>query len=827
MGTGMARLLQDLRFGLKSLGKTKRLTFAALACTALGIASAVFMFTLIQAILLRKPPFPGADRLVRVRLMTTDGKGQGDVSYLDFQDIQKQAKSFEKLEMVARTRMPVMNEKGSERIRGEAVSPGYFSLLGLKAAKGRLFTQSEYLPNENRVIVIGDDLWKRRFGKDPNILGKALRVRGRAADVTDDLYTIIGVMPPGFAGTVDYDISEFWLPLEHSPLRQMFESREARNVWTIGRLRPGVPLASAQAEIQEIGRRLAGAYPASYEGRHLQLEPFGESWRVGVRTGLRMLTVAAGLLLLIACTNIANLLLARLVQREHELTLRFVLGAQRRWVLRQLLVESVLLSVLGGAAGIVLAFWGINLFAATKSILLPSYVVLTPDLSVILVAVGLVLLTGVIFGVLPAWFGARLNANLHLRDAGRGNSIGRRQRFLGQALVVVEVTFTFVLVIGAMLMLRTYLNLMHADIGYRTDHVLRMAVTLDARDFPDPESYANFADRARETLRQYPGVRNVTFMSEVLPPHDDNAFDMALNGLPNDSLLQVPRHAIDREFLNVFGIPLQWGRAFEPTDRLGSPRVALVSEALARFIAGGDPRGALGKSFQLVANRSTMELSRPYEIVGVTKDISYRGPRPIHADRLTHYEIYVPLAQFPGQILSTAVITEADPATMSLPLQRELSRLAPTSPLHWISTMDEELANQYMDTRFYAYLTTGYSVCALLLAALGIYGVLANSVSRRQGELGIRMAIGAQGSDIVRLVVGQGMRTLLLGLVLGAAIAVLGTKLVASILYGLTPSDPLTFTAVAAVVLLIGLVACYLPARRATQVDPGSVLRNG
>jgi putative ABC transport system permease protein len=495
-------------------------------------------------------------------------------------------------------------------------------------------------------------------------------------------------------------------------------------------------------------------------------------------------------------------------------------------VLRQLLVESVLLAILGGLVGILLAFWGIKLFAATKSIRLPSYVTLTPDLTVILVALALVVLTGVLFGVLPAWFGARLNASSQLRDAGRGVSLGRRQRFYGQALVVLEVTFTFVLVIGATLMLRTYLNLINADLGFRTDHVLRMALTLDGRDFPEPENYVSFAERAKETLSRYPGVRAVTFMAEVLPPHDDNNFDLALDGVPNPSLRQVPRHSIDTDFLRVMEIALKWGRNFERTDRMGADRVALVSESLARFIGGGNPQGAIGKDVQLVANPTTMELSRPYRIVGVVEDIMYKGPRPVHEDTQTHYEMYVPLAEFPSPILSTAIITQANPAAMSLPLQRELGRLAPTSPQHWISTMDEELANQYMDTRFYAYLTAGYSVCALLLAALGIYGVLANSVSRRFGELGVRMAVGAQGSDIVRLVLGQGLRTLLLGLALGAGIAILGTKLVASILYGLTPTDPLTYATVASILIAIGLLACYLPARRATQIDPAVVLRS-
>jgi putative ABC transport system permease protein len=824
----MDKLIQDLRHGWKSLMSTPRLTLAALACIALGIGSALFMFTLINAVLLQRPPFPDAERLARVRLLNTEGEGQGDISYLEYRDFKEQAKSFDALEVAVRSRMPITTEGGTERVRGESVSPGYFKLIGLRPALGRLFSDDEYAPDAQPVILIGDDLWRRKFGADPEIVNKTLRVRTGQPEEPDRIYTIVGIMPPGFVGTVDPDISEFWLPIEQNPLRQLFEDRGVRNFWNIARLKPGVSIETAKAEAEEIGRRIAAANPGLYDDRQFRIEPFGESWRAPIRAGLIMLMVAAALLLLIACTNIANLLLARLAQREHELTLRLVLGAQRGWILRQLLTESLILSVLGGALGTLLAFWGIKLFVASKSVRLPSYVEIVPDARVVALALGLVLVTGILFGVLPALFGARVNASQQLREASRGVSLGKRQRIYGQVLVVLEVTFTFVLVIGAMLMLRTYLNLTNTDVGFRTQNLLRMAISLDSAEYPDPPARLNFIDRADAAIRNYPGVRDVTIMSEVLPPWDDNSFDMALAGVPNEALQDISRHAIDQNFLRVMEIEHKWGRTFEPNDRQGGPRVALVSESLARFIVGGaEANTVLGKSFQLVRNAETGELSDPYEIVGVVEDVLYHGPRPLMTDLGgNQYDIYVPLAQFPGSVLSLAIHSAGDPAALNLPLQRELGKIAPTSPMHWISTMEEELANQFLDARFYAYLTTGYSICALLLAALGIYGVLANSVTRRFGELGIRMAIGAQGRDIVRLVVGQGMRTLLIGLVIGAVIAILGTKLVVSLLYGVTASDPLTFVMVAAILLVLGLMACYLPARRATRIDPVVVLRN-
>jgi len=822
----MDNFLQDVRYGLKSLVKTPRLTLAALACIALGIAASVFMFTLVDGVLLRRPPFPDADRLARVRLVATEGEeGQGDISYLEFQDFREQAKSFDALEMAGRVRIPVTSGDGTERLRGEVVSAGYFDLLGLKAAVGRLFSPQEYAPDANRVVVISDSLWKRKYGADPQIVGQSLHVRGRSAELPDQLYTIVGVMPPGFIGTVDYDISEFWIPVAQSPYPPMLVTRTIHNVWPLMRRKPGVSFTAAKDEVQAIGRRLDGTYPNIYRGKAFHLEPFGETWRTDVRTGLVMLMVAAGLLLLVACVNIASLLLARLVQREHELTLRFVLGARRGGILRRLLIESVLLSLAGGVAGTLLAFWGIKLFAATESINLPPYVSLSPDLSVVGLAAALVLLTGVLFGVLPAWFGSTINVSQNLRESSRGLSLGRRQRLSGQALIVVEVMFTFVLVIASLLMIRTYLNLANCQVGYRTDHVLRLAITLDGREFPGPQDQINFAERAKEVLGRYPGVRDVTFMAGILPPHDDTTADIALDGIPNEALRQVFRHAVDPEFLRVFAIPLKWGRNVARTDRRDTPQVAVVSETLARFLAGGDGRGALGKRFQLVRDARTQELTEPFEIVGIVGDVLYMGPRSINEGLPTHFDVYVSMYQFPAQTLSTAVVTERDPATMIPPLQRELGRLAMTSPVHWVSTVEGDLKDEYTDVRFYTYLSAGYSVCALLLAALGIYGVLANSVSRRFGELGIRMAIGAQAGDIIRLVLGQGMRTLLLGLALGVAVAALGTRLIASILYGVAAGDPVTFATVAAILVVIGLVACYLPARRATRIDPVVVLR--
>ncbi len=819
----METILQKLRHGMKSLLGTPRLTFAALACIALGLGSAVFMFTLINAILLQRAPFPHADRLVRVWTVEKETGENSDLSYLDFQDIKKATRSFESFEMVARTRFAVVTDDGTERMRGESVSPGYFKLIALKPALGNLFSAEDYARDANRVVIIGHDMWQRKYGGRPDILGQVVRARSTyEGQASVALHTIVGVMPPGFIGTVDTDISDFWIPAEHYAPREVYDTRGTRGIWSIGLLKPGVSLANAQEEIRQIGLRLAAEFPEDYEGLQLGVSPFGESWRAKYRTGLLMLLGAALLLLLIACTNIANLLLARLAQREHELTLRMVLGAQRNSILTQLLTESLLLSTIGGAVGSLLAFVGIKLFVAANIMKLPSYVRIEPDLGVIGLAVALILLTGVLFGVLPAWFGSRINASQNLREASRSVSLGRRQRIYGQLLVVLEVSFTFVLLIGSVLMLRTYMNLVQGDLGYRTENLLRMAISLDPTSFPDDQSQLNFVRDAKAQIGAYPGVRKVTFIAGILPPWFDSRRNLALNGEPNEALKQTGRHAVDPDFLETMDIALLQGRKLLADDRADSPQVGLVSQSLARFMAGGDGSGAIGKTLQLVVDDETEELSPPIEIVGVVEDIRYHGPL---SDRKADYDLYIPIDQAPQSVMSFAIHSSVDPATLIQPIQRELGKLAPTSPQHWISTMKDELALQYGDARFYAYLTGVYAICAILLAGLGIYSVLANSVSRRFGELGIRMAIGAQGRDIVSLVLGQGMRTLVVGVAVGCVFAAFGSKLVASLLYGVAPSDPVTFAVVATALVILGLVACYLPAKRATRADPMVVLR--
>ncbi len=807
---------QDLRSGLRAYRTLPMLLAAALACVALGMGGTLFIVAVAQGVLLRPPPFPDADRLVRIWTVAEGGSARQDLSVLEARDIQAQAHSFAALEIAARTRAAVMTEEGTERMRGESVTSGYFALIGLQPALGRLFSPAEYAPGAPGVIVISHRMWQQKFGGRADILGRAVRARGSTGQEVDRLYSIVGVLPAGFIGTVDPDISDFWLPLEQYAPRRVLEDRRTRAAWVIARLRAGATLAAAQEEVARLGDRLAAQYPDAYQQLGFRVEPLGESWRARFRTGLLMLTGAAALLLFIACINVAHLLLARLLQREPELRLRLVLGAGRGRILRLLLTESLVLAVAGGVLGILLATWCVHLFVAADVFRLPAYVRITIDARVVLLAAALVLLTSLLFGVLPAWFGTRLDAAQALRQAGRGSTMGRRQKRITEALITAEVCLCFLLLIGCALLLRTYSNLLRADVGYRTERLLRMAISLDGQPYPNTEARLGFVRAAGALLRQQPGVRGVSFLAGVLPPFFDDEVAIARDGRTLPALSAVQHHAIDSAFLGVLDIALRHGRNFQHADGAAAPRVAIVSESLARTLSGGAARTALDLTVQLAGSAA------PVQIVGIVEDVRYHGPL---ATRPIDYDVYVPIEQALQQVLSIAIQTAGDPTALLRPLQQALGTLAPTSPLHWMSTMQDELQLQYGDARLYAWLTGVFGGSAMLLALLGIYGVVTHSVIRRYSELGVRRAVGASRGHILWLVLRQGSRPLVLGLVLGAALALAVGRFLHTLLYGVNTADPRTFVSVAVVLLGMGLLACYLPARRATRLDPRAVLQ--
>jgi predicted permease len=648
-------------------------------------------------------------------------------------------------------------------------------------------------------------------------------MRGALAQETERSYTVAGVMPPGFSGTIDEDASEFWLPIEQYTPRVLLERRTTHMIWALGRLRPGATLASAQAELAGIGQRLAAEHPDAYRERVLRVEPVGEISRERFRAGLLMLSGAAAMLLLIAYANVANLLLARHARRAGELAMRRVLGAGRWRILRQLLLESVLLAGAGGMLGAALAFVGVRVFVARDVLRMPDYLRVEPDLRIFGLALVLVLVTAILFGVAPAWLGAKRSASERLADSRlRGGGAGRRERSLGDLLQAAEVALAFLLLLGSAMMLRTYSHLLRSDVGFRTEHLLRMAVSLDPAQYPDPESRLAFAREARARLEAQPGVRRASIMASVLPPWFDTEVRIAAGGEEREEIAVVPLHGIDTAFLDVLDIPLLRGRAFGDRDHAAAPRVALVSESLARALQPSLDGEPLGRSIQTITRDGT--LSAPVEVVGVVADVRYNGP--LAAPRAAGFtDLYLPLEQIPDEVLSIALWTDTDPAALVDSMQRVLGGIAPTSPQHWISTMEQELALQHSEARVQAWLTSVFGAAALVLVVLGLYGVLTHTVTRRFHELAVRQAVGARGRDIVAMVLGEGSRTMLLGLAAGAALALAGARLLGTLLYGVAPNDPATFLVVAVALYGLGLAACAVPARRAARVAPIEALR--
>lgn len=815
-------LARDARDAIRGLRGTLRLSLIAVACIAVGMGGALFILTIANGVLLRPPPFADADRLVRIWAVASGAASQSDVSYLESRDVADRVRSFDRLESVTRTRLALTVGETTERLRGEAVTAGYFDLISARPVAGRLFTAAEYAPDAPAVIILGYDLWQRKFGGRQDVVGQIVRARGTTGRDSDRLFTVIGVLPPRFVGTVDPDISEFWLPIAQYLPRRVIESRTARSTWVLARLRPGSTLAGAQAELTRVQRELAVTHPAPYRGVDLSVEPVGESWRSRFRGGLGLLAGTAILLLLIAAANVGHLLLARLAQREREFRIRLALGASRMAIVRQLFVESLALAGVGGAAGAVLGIAAVRTFAASGVFPLPPYVSLEPDTRVIAAALALVVIVAILSGVFPAWLGSRLDGAFHVRD-GRASTLGKRQGRSVQAMVVAEVAISFLLLAGSGLMLRTYANLLTEDMGFRTDGLLRLAISLDASEFRSAESVLAFADATRRDVGAVPGVAGVSVMAGVLPPWSSDDARLGVNGTPIAALSAVDQHPVDEHFFDVMAIPLVAGRSFGPSEARGGERVAVVSRTLARALFG-DERRAVNRTFEIYPSMQMQGAATATRVIGVVEDVKYRGPL---GARAAQNDLYLPLAQAPDPVLSIAVSTDGDPNTVRTAAIRALGGNAPTSPVHWVSTMKEELRLQFGDARLYAWTTAVFGFCALSLVAIGIFGVLSNAVARRVAEIGVRMAVGATPWRIRALVIAQAARPVALGLVIGVVAAATGTQVMRGLIYGVTPADPVTLAGVALSLVAIAMVSSYLPARRATRVDPATVLRRG
>jgi putative ABC transport system permease protein len=809
----MQTLWQDLRYGARMLLKNPGFAFIAVITLALGIGANTAIFTVVNSLLLRPLPYPEAERLAVVA--TTMRREQVEVrstSYPDFVDWRDHNTVFEQIAARNSASFSLLGTGEPERVNGELVSANYFTLLGVQAARGRAFLPEEdRTPDTHRVAVVGHGLWQRRYGGSPNLVGQTIQL-------SDGNYSVVGIMPEGFRGISD--TAELWLPMMmNSAVRPAsdLQTRDQRWLRAIARLKPGVSMQQAQTEMDTIARRLEQTYPATNANRGAQVMSLHEQLFGSMQLMLWILLGAVGCVLLVACTNVANLLLQRAATRQKETAIRLALGATPRRLIQQLLTESLLLALIGGVLGMLVALWSVDFLVALSPVTFPSFIKLTLDARVLGFSLLVSVLTGVLFGLAPALQAARPALNEVLKDGGRGTSGGLGRSRLLSSLVVSEIALALVLLVGAGLMIRSLQRLQAVDPGFDSDHLMTMRFSLPAQKYPRAQAEV-FNQQFRERLRALPGVQAASLSTDLPLSGDTSAGPIELEGqtvVPADSEVRMYRHRVTPQFFATLGIPLAKGRDFTAGDHAQAPNVVIISEALARrYWPGEDP---IGKRLREEG------ADNPWcSVVGVVADVKYRGlPQNPNADP----DVYFPLLQRPNNNLSLAVRTEADPASLTAAIRSELQKLDPDLPVFGVTTMAQRVANQTTQARFSTWLLGIFGGLALVLAAVGIYSVMAYAVEQRTNEIGIRLALGARAGDVLRLVIGQGMRLALLGVALGVSAALALTQLMKRLLFGVAAADPLTYAVITLSLAIVALLACWIPARRATQVDPIIALR--
>lgn len=825
--------MNDLRFAFRQLLKNPGFTAVAVFTLALGIGANTAIFSVIHGVWLKPLPYPEPHRLVT--LWERDlrrGLDQGLVSGPNFLDWKAQSTVFENMAVNPGWQgvgdFNLVQREGVVKIKASYVAASFFPTLGVSPQFGRTFLPDEDRKEGNRVAVLSHGLWQNRFGGDSNVIGQKLTVDtyGRRD------YTIVGVMPQGFGVPSE---SELWLPLGWMGVT-LDERRNAHWHNVIARLKPGVTLKQATAELNTIQARLAQQYPEALIGTEVLIVPLLEQ-TLG-RNLSRALVVLWGVIvgvLLIACANVANLLLARAATREREIALRLTLGASRWRVVRQLLAESLLLGICGGAGGVVLAWWALKLFVAASPGNIPRLPEVSLDDAALAFTMLVSVLTGVLFGMVPAWQLSRPDLNDALKESSRGTSSGRASHRLRDLLVVGEVALSLMLLIGAGLMLRSFARLMFMDRGFKPEQVVTAKLDYSVSGFttwvrPTQTRPQVTQFQLMERLRQTPGVRSVAVTGGLPkntgePPNQP----ILIQGRAVGSANELPRssfQAVSPDYFRTLGVPLRRGRDFTEADQYEAPLVVLINETMARrYFPNQDPVG------QRIAMPDRNNLTQPespwytnhspwWEIVGVVADMKSLSPNP---EPLPH--TYVPYWQWPMQGPTLVVRATGDPAALTTTIRSAVREVIPSLPRPVIRTMDAILDDTMAQPRFQASLLGLFGVVALVLAAVGLYGVLAYTVTQRTHEIGIRMALGAQKQNVVSLVVGQGMRLALLGVGLGLVAAWMLSRVLRTLLYEVQPTDPLTFVAVSLLLLGTALVACWLPARRAAKVDPMEALR--
>jgi putative ABC transport system permease protein len=828
----MTSTLQDIRFAFRQLRKNPVFTTAAVLTLALGIGANTAMFSIVNTVLLRPLPYPQPDRLVTLWERSSEkGLEEGLVSGPNFLDWRDQSHVFDQIAVSPAWHgvndFNLVLRDGTTKIQASYVSASLFPMFAVNPLLGRAFLPEEDQPKGNRVAVLSYGLWQRHFGGDSNVLGQSLTLDtyGRRD------YTIVGVMPAGFGLP---SRSELWLPLGWMGVK-LDERRSAHWHHVTARLKPGITVDHARRELTSIQARIKQAHPDAIIGREVAVVPLLEhALGQNMRSALLILWGVVAGVLLIACANVANLMLVRAAARQKEIALRLALGASRGRLVRQLLAESLVVALIGGVLGALLAVWGIQLFVAANPGNIPRLSGATVDGTALGFTILLSILTGLLFGLAPAWQFSRPDLNRTLQESTHSASAGFSLGRLRGLLVIGEVGLSLVLLVAAGLMLQSFARLLRAERGLQPEHLLTAQLDFSVSGFttwvrPTATRPQVPLRELLERLRQYPGVQSVGAASG-LPRQDRNPPNQPVTvfgrpPLKPEDRLNADHKGITPDFLRALGVPLLRGRPFTEADTLTSRGVALINQTLARRVfPNEDPIG----KFITMGDQATASLDATdqygiylwSEIIGVVGDV-----KTLTADPMPVPEVYRPYWQWPMQSPVMAVRATGDPLSLSAAIRTELQAVLPQLPAPAIRSMDEILADTLAQPRLQSRLLGLFGIVALVLAAGGLYGVLAYVVSQRTHEIGIRLALGAQKGNVLSLVIAQGMKLALIGVGIGLAAALALARVMRSLLYDVRPTDPLTFVAVSFLLTTIALLACWVPARRAAKVNPMEALR--
>ncbi|MBI1788197.1 MAG: ABC transporter permease [Acidobacteria bacterium] len=800
-------LFQDVRFGLRMLAKHPGFTAVVVLALSLGIGANTTVFTLVNAVLFKGLPFAEADRVMHLT-SNQPSKGRDNIgaSYPDFRDWRAQSKAFKDLAAFTGATMNLSDGAGvPERYTGFRLSANSFALIGQKPLLGRDFSPRDDQPGAAAVAILGHGIWKDRYGKNPDVLGRSIRINEVPT-------VVIGVMPEGMKFPLSADL---WTPMIPTAA---WEKRDHRDLAVFGRLADRAALSDARAEMDLLAKRLQKDHAKTNQGVGIVVKPYNDEFNGG---GIRILFLAllgsVGFVLLIACANVANLLLARSVSRAREISIRSALGATRFRVVRQLLMESILLGLLGGALGLLLAIWGVKMFSlAVAGVGKPYWIDFSMDYRVFAYLAVICLATGVLFGLAPALRASRLDLSESLKEGGRGHSGGGRTKYLTGFLVVSELALSLVLLVGAGLMVRSFLKMYGMNSGIDAAQVLTMRLNLAEAKYPTPEARRAFHERLKPRLAAVPGVEGLAVASH-LPHRGSFHWPFEIEGRPpaQGEKPTVSGLVVSPEYFQIIGARLVRGRGLEESDGLPGRIVTIANQRFAaKYWPGEDP---LGKRLRLLRDGEQPWLT----VVGVCPDIRQNDPQQAELDPL----IYVPYRQDPIGSVAILARSRTHAASLTAALRKEVQSVDPDLPVYAVMSLREAFEQQRWGFRVFGTLFAIFALIALALSTVGIYAVMAYAVSRQTPEFGVRLALGASPGHILSLVFRQGLKQLGIGLAVGLAAAFGLTRVLASLLVQVTPTDPVTFVSITLVLSAAGLLATWFPARRAMKVDPVVALR--